>query len=288
MAKITGAESITVSSERLLGLTADVRGGDRLTVIVNYGNRYRTSIVMDDLLGPLKKALNGLLPAVATLEGWQHLAASLYSTGSVAWIAAVGGEAERLEIRNVHLDYEQGPPALWVLGSADLYGMSVALHGAECALVRGEARAVLEETPGLPEWIAPAASIGSEDLVCLRGVACVGKQLNGQRHLDLTAFDSFLRLDLERLYHLIAEWVDTEALTWRDLLEGWEELFGNAVLSVHIRTGNYSLAFLPSEAAYEAAMPPYAQFMASRHKEEGPPWDVVPEATPWATPALAR
>jgi len=57
MAKITGVESITVSSELLPELTVDVQPGDRLTVVVDYGHRYRTSIGMDDLLRPLKQAL---------------------------------------------------------------------------------------------------------------------------------------------------------------------------------------------------------------------------------------
>jgi hypothetical protein len=268
MARITGVESITVSSELLPELSAEVHPGKRLTVVVDYGECYRTSIVMDDLLKPLSEALSGLLSAAATLEGWQQLIAFLCESGNAAWKSAVDGKAERLEIRNVHLDYEGGPCALWVLGSADLHGLSAISSGIECMLVRGEAQAVLDETPGLPEWITPAIDTVSEDLISLRGVACAGKQLWGQRHLGLTAFDSSLTLDLERVYHIIAGLFDQEALRWRDILEGWQGLYGDAVLSVHMRTGRYSLALLPSEAAYEAAMPSYAKWMALLDKEE--------------------
>jgi len=51
---------------------------------------------------------------------------------------------------------------------------------------------------------------------------------------------------------------------------GWQGLYSDAVLSVHMRTGRYSMALLPSEAAYEAAMPPYAKSMALLDKEEVP------------------
>lgn len=268
MAKMTGLESITVSSTLRPDLAADVQPSDRLTVVVDYGKRYRARIVMDDLFKPLSEAISGLLPAAATLDGWQHLATSLCDSGNAAWRSAVGGKAERLEIRDVKLDYERGPTALWVLGSADLHGISVTSNGDKCALVRGQAQAVLDGTPGLPEWIAPTVDAVTEDLVRLRGVACVGKQLCGQGHLGLTAFDSSLTLDLDRVYHTIVALFDKEALTWRDFLEGWQELFGDSVLSVHICTGSYRLALFPSEAVYEAAIPPYAKFMASLHKEE--------------------
>ena len=97
MARITGVESITVSSELLPELTAEVQPGERLTVVVDYGDHYRTSIAMDDLLKPLSEALSGLLSATATLEGWQQLIASLSESGNAAWKSAVAGKAERLE-----------------------------------------------------------------------------------------------------------------------------------------------------------------------------------------------
>jgi hypothetical protein len=270
MAKMTGVESITVSSQLLPELTVEVQPSDRLTVVVDYGDRYCTRIVMDDLLTPLSEALSGLLPAAATLEGWQQLTASLCDSGNAAWQSAVHGKAERFEMRHVQLDYEYGPTALWVLGNADLQGLSAVSSGIECVLVRGEARVCLDETPGLPEWMAPAIDTASEDFIRLRGVARVGKQLWGQRHLRLAAFDSSLTLDLERVYHLIAGLFDQEALRWRDVLEGWQGLFGDAVLSVHLRTGKYSLALLPSKAASEAAMPTHAKLMALLDKEDCP------------------
>ena len=65
---------------------------------------------------------------------------------------------------------------------------------------------------------------------------------------------------------------------WRDFLEDWEVLFCGAVLSVDIRTVSYSLALVPSEAAYQEAIAPYSKMMVYRHKQEFDNLTLEPQA----------
>jgi hypothetical protein len=268
MAKITGVESIMVSSQLLPSVSLDVPSADRLTVAVDYGDTYRTTIAMDALYDLVREALGGLLSVAPTLSQWQHLTTSLYGLGSSAWVSAVHGKAERLEIRDVQLDYEQGPAILWLLGTADFHGTWTASPGVDCALVQGTAQATLDKTPGQPGFIAPAGDAWEEVLMPLKGMAYVGKRLCGQGRLGLAAFDSSVALDLERVYHSVAAVYYGDVFTCHDFLEGWEMLFSGAVLSVDIHTVRCSLALVPLEAAYQEAIAPYSKLMAYQRKLE--------------------
>jgi len=268
MAKITDVESISVSSQLLPVVSPEMPSPDRLMVVVDYGDAYRTTIIMNALYDLVREALGGLLPAAPTLSGWQHLTTSLYGMGSSAWVSAVHGKVERLEIRDVALGCEPGPEAFWLFGTADFHGTWTASPEVNGALVQSAAKATLDGTPGRPGFIAPAGDAWSESLIPLKGMACVGKRLGGPGHLGLAAFDSSVALDLDRVYHTIAALFYGEVFTWRDFLEGWEMLFRGAVLSVDIRTVSYSLALVRSEAAYQEAMAPYSKLMAYRHKQE--------------------
>jgi hypothetical protein len=268
MAKITGVEAITVSSQLLPAVSPDMLSAHRLTVTVDYRDTYRTTVFMDVLYDLVREALEGLWPAAPTLSGWQHLTTSLYGRGSSAWASAVQGKAERLEIRNVQLEGEPGAAAFRLLGTANFHGTWAASPGVDYPLVQGTAKATLDQTPGPPGFMAPVGDVWGEELLPLRGIACVGKWLCGPGHLELAAFDSSLALDLNRVYHTIETLFYGEVFRWREFLEGWEVLFSGAVLSMDIRTVSYSLALVPSEAAYEEAIAPYSQLMAYWHKQE--------------------
>lgn len=69
---------------------------------------------------------------------------------------------------------------------------------------------------------------------------------------------------------MIAGLFAQEECTWGDFLEGWQGLFSEVVLRIRMCTGRYSLALLPSAAAYEEAVPPYARLMAAGHQEVWP------------------
>jgi hypothetical protein len=235
---------------------------------VDYRDTYRITVFMDVLYDLVREALDGLLPAAPTLTGWQHLTTSLYGRGSSAWASAVQGKAERLEIRNVQLEGEPGGPAFRLLGTADFHGTWAASPGVDDPLVQGTAKATLDQTAGPPGFIAPVDAVWGEEFIPLRGMAYVGKWLCGPGHLELAAFDSSLALDLNRVYHTIETLFYGEVFRWREFLEGWEVLFSGAVLSMDIRTASYSLALVPSEAAYEEAIAPYSQLLAYWHKQE--------------------
>jgi hypothetical protein len=79
MAKITGVEAITVSSQLLPAVSPDVPSAHRLTVAVDDRDTYRTTVFMDVLYDLVREALDGLWPAAPTLTGWQHLTTSLYA-----------------------------------------------------------------------------------------------------------------------------------------------------------------------------------------------------------------
>ena len=268
MAKITRVEAITVSSQLLPAVSPDMTSPDRLTVVADYRDTYRTTVFMDVLYDLVREALDGLLLAAPTLTGWQHLTTSLYGRGSSAWASAVQGKAERLEIRNVQLDGEPGAAALRLLGTANFHGTWAASPGVDDPLVQGTAKATIDETPGPPGFIAPVGDAWGEALIPLRGIACVGKWLCGPEHLGLVAFDSSLALDLNRVYHTIETLFYGEVFRWRDFLEGWEVLFSGAVLSVDIRTVSYNLALVPWEAAYQEAIAPYCKLKADRPPQE--------------------
>jgi len=268
MAKITGVEAITVSSQLLPSVSPDVPSADRLTVAVDYRDTYRTTVFMDVLYDLVREALDGLWPAAPTLTGWQHLTTSLYGRGSSAWASAVHGKAERLEIRDVQLDGEPGAAAFRLLGTANFHGTWAASPGVYYPLMQGTAKATIDQTPGPPGFIAPVGAAWGGERIPLRGMAYVGKWLCGPGHLGLVAFDSSIALDLNRVYHTIEALFYGEVFRWRDFLEGWEVLFSGTVLSVDIRTVSYSLALVPSEAAYQEAIAPYSKLMAYWHKQE--------------------
>jgi hypothetical protein len=287
MEKITGVEAITVSSQLLPAVSPDLLSAHRLTVAVDYRDTYRTTVFMDVLYDLVREALDGLLPAAPTLTGWQHLTTSLYGRGSSAWASAVHGKAERLEIRNVQLDGEPGAAALRLLGTANFHGTWATSPGVDYPLVQGTAKATLDQTPGPPGFMAPVGDVWGETLIPLRGIACVDKWLCGPGYLELAAFDSSIALDLNRVYHTIETLFYGEVFRWHEFLEGWEVLFSGAVLSVDIRTVSYSLALVPSEAAYQEAIAPYSQLMADRHPQELDTPTLEPQA--WrASHALGR
>jgi hypothetical protein len=125
MAKIKCVESTTVTSQLTGAFSPTVRTTDQLTFVVEYGEGFRVPLVMNALYQPLREELSrlrGWSSAAATRAGWQHLTAYLDWAGSAAWTAAIQGKTERLEIRDVYLDYEQCPAGLWMIGAADFQG----------------------------------------------------------------------------------------------------------------------------------------------------------------------
>jgi hypothetical protein len=261
MATIHCVEVTTVSSQLLDPFSPTVHPTDPLTVVVEYGTDFRVPIDMNALYEPLREALSqlpGWSTAVATRTGWQHLTAYVAWAGSVAWAAASQGLTERLEIRNVYVDYTQGPNALWLISTADFRGTWSASLGTDIVLMSGTTAATLDATPGLPGFIAPAVDSVGEAHVPLRGMARVGTQLRGQAHIPLVAFDASVALDLERVYLAIAGMFFGDTFTWQDFLDGWEALLHDAVLAVHIRTVTYTLALVSSAQAYQDELRYYA------------------------------
>jgi hypothetical protein len=89
------------------------------------------------------------------------------------------------------------------------------------------------------------------------------------------------------VYHTIETLFYGEVFRWREFLEGWEMLFSGAEVSVDIHTVSYSLALVPSEAAYEEALAPYRKLLAYWHKQELDTPTLEPQA--WrASYALGR
>jgi hypothetical protein len=232
-----------------------MRTTDQLTLVVEYGEAFRVPLVMNALYQPLRAALaqlRGWSSAAATRAGWHHLTAYLDWAGSAAWTAAIQGQTERLVIREVSVDYEQGPSGLWMLGAADFQGTWSASVGVDLVVLQGTTAATLDGTPGLPGFLAPVVDRGGEDQVPLHGLARVGKWLGGRAHLPLIAFDASVALDLERVYGAIAGIFAGDTFTWQEFLEGWEALFHDAMFAVQIGTVTYTLALVSSAQAYQA------------------------------------
>jgi hypothetical protein len=80
--------------------------------------------------------------------------------------------------------------------------------------------------------------------VPLHGLARGSKWLGGPAHLSLVTFDASVALDLEHVYLAVAGLFYGDTFTWQEFLEGWEELFHDAVFAVQIRTGTYTLALV--------------------------------------------
>src|SRR5439155_10480848 len=203
MAKIKCVESTTVTSQLTSTFSPTVRTTDQLTFVVEYGEDFRVPLVMNALYQPLREAisrLRGWSSATATRAGWQHLTAYLDWAGNTAWTAAIQGKTERLEIRDVYLDYEQCPGGLWMIGAADFQGTWSASLGVDFVILSGTTAATLDGTPGLPGFIAPAVEVVGEEQVPLQGIARVGKWLGRPEHLSLITFDASVAMDLDRVY----------------------------------------------------------------------------------------
>ena len=244
---------------------------DQLVCVVEYGEDFQLTLAMNALYQPLRERLARLSDwhaAVATRVGWQHLTAYLDWTGSGAWTAAVQGIHERLELRDVALDCAQEPGGRWLIAAADFQGTWSASLGVDLSIMSGTTAATLDGTPGLPGFIAPAVEIVGAEHVALKGMARVGKALRGTVHLPLVAFDAAVALDLERVYLVIAGMFFGDAFTWQDFLDGWEALFQDAVFTVQIRTGTYTLTSVPSEQAYQDELRYYAQLRHYFLKQE--------------------
>jgi hypothetical protein len=132
----------------------------------------------------------------------------------------------------------------------------------------GTTAVTLDGTPGLPGFIAPAVELVGAEQVALKGMARVGKCLGGTGHLPLVAFDAAVALDLERVYQAIAGMFFGDAFTWQDFLDGWQALLRDAVFTVQIRTGTYTLAVVSSAQAYQDALRYYAQLSHYFLKQE--------------------
>jgi hypothetical protein len=93
-------------------------------------------------------------------------------------------------------------------------------------------------------------------------------------HLPLVTFDASVALDLERVYLAVAGMFFGDAFTWQDFLDGWEALFQDAVFTVQIRTGTYTLAIVSSEQAYQDELRYYAQLRHYflKQEEDYQPW----------------
>ena len=254
MAKIKCVESTTVTSQLTGAFSPTVRTTDQLTFVVEYGEDFRVPLVMNALYKPLREELSrlkGWSSAAATRAGWQHLTAYLDWAGSAAWTAAIQGKTERLEIRDVYLDYEQCPAGLWMIGAADFQGTWSASLGVDLVVLSGTTAATLDGTPGLPGFIAPAVAVVGEEYVPLQGMTRVGKWLGGPEHLSLVTFDASVAMDLERVYLAVAGMFYWDTFTWQDFLDGWEALFHDAVFTVQIRTVTYTLALVSSAQVYQ-------------------------------------
>jgi len=249
MAKITYVESTTALSQLTGAVSPTVRTTDQLTFVVEYGESFRVPLDMNALYQPLRETvsrLKGWSSAAATRAGWQHLTAYLDWAGSAAWMAAIQGTTERFEIRDVSLDYEQGPAGLWMIGAADFQGAWSASLGVDLVVLSGTTAATLDGIPGMPGFIAPAVAVVGEEQVPLQGLARVGTWLGGPAHFSLITFDASVAMDLERVYLGVAGMLYGDTFTWQDFLEGWEALFHDAVFAVQIRTVTYTLALMSS------------------------------------------
>src|SRR5262252_6284250 len=134
MAKIQCVDSTRVTSDLTNSFSPTVRTTDPLTFVVEYGETFRVPLAMNALYQPLREVLarlQGWSAAVATRVGWQHLTAYLAWAGSAAWTAAMQGQTERLAIRDLCVDYEQGPAGLWMIGAADFQGTWAASVGVD-------------------------------------------------------------------------------------------------------------------------------------------------------------
>jgi hypothetical protein len=231
-------------------------------VAVEYGDALQVTLDMDALYQELQEGLarlQGWRTQVATRAGWHHLTAALLRTGSTVWTAAIRGQSERLEIRELSLDLTPRPEGLWLLGVADWQGTWSASPGGALAVLHGTTDAGFDGTCGRPGYMAPGPELGRADRMPLRGTARAGTELRGQERLPRIAFEASVALDAERTYEMIAGRFAGEAFTWQEFLEGWDALWHEAVCAVQIRTGTYTLALAPSAQAYQDALSYYAQ-----------------------------
>jgi hypothetical protein len=271
MAKIQCRELTSVVSPLTSPCLSKVHVTDHLTFVVEYGEGFQMTLAMNELYQPLQEMLSRFRDwdtTAATRVGWQHLTAYLDWTGSATWTDAIQGMNERLEIQDVVLDYEQEPGRLWMIAAADFQGTWSASLGVDLSIMSGTTAATLDGTPGLPGFIAPAVEIVGAEHVALKGMARVGKCLGGTVHLPLVAFDASVAIDLERVYLAIAGMFFGDAFTWQDFLDGWKALFQDAVFTVQIRTGTYTLAVVSSGQAYQDELCYYAQLSHYFLKQE--------------------
>jgi hypothetical protein len=243
---------------------------DQLICAVEYGGNFQLTLAMNALYQPLRERIARLRdwPAAATRVGWHHLTAYLAWSGSAAWTAALQGVSERFEFRDVTLDGEPEPGGRWLIAAADFQGTWSASLGVDLSLLSGTTAATLDDTPGLPGFIAPAVERVGAEHVALKGMARVGRDLRGTAHLPLVAFDASVALDLERVYLAIAGMFLGDPFTWQEFLDGWDALFQDAVFTVQIRTGTYSLALVSSAQAYRDELRYYAQLRRYSLKQE--------------------
>ena len=255
MAMITCGASTSVLAPRTGAVSPAVRTTDHLTFVVEYAETFHLAVAMNALYQPLQEALAqlpGWAYATATRAGWQHLTAYLDWASNPAWTAALQGQTERFAIREVSVDAEQGPVGLWMCGTADFQGTWSASLGVDLVVLSGTTAVILDGTPGLPGFLAPAVAVGREEHVPLHGLAQGSTWLGERAHLALVTFDASITLDLERVYLAVAGSFYGDTFTWQEFLEGWEALFSDGVFGVQIQRATYTLALLSSAQVAEA------------------------------------
>jgi hypothetical protein len=255
MATITCGEATSALALRPGAVSPAVRTTDHLTFVVEYDEAFHLSVAMNALYQPLREALAALpgwASATATRTGWQHLTAYLDWAGHPPWTAAIQGKTERFALRDVSVDAEQGPAGLWLCGEADFEGTWSASLGVDLVVLSGTTAVTLDDTPGLPGFLAPAVAVIGEAHVPLHGLAQGSTWLAERAHLSLVTFDASLALDLARVYLAVAGIFYGDTFTWQEFLEGWEALFFDGVFRVHIQRAIYTLAVLSSAQVAEA------------------------------------
>ena len=271
MAKIQCSALTSELLHRTSPCPTTVHVPDQLICTVEYGDAFQLTLAMNALYQPLREQLARLSDwhaAAATRVGWHHLTAYLAWSGSAAWTAALQGVSERFEFRDVTLDGAPEPGGRWLIAAADFQGTWSASLGVDLSLLSGTTAATLDDTPGLPGFIAPAVERVGAEHGALKGMARVGRDLRGTAHLPLVAFDASVALDLERVYLAIAGMFLGDPFTWQEFLDGWDALFQDAVFTVQIRTGTYSLALVSSAQAYRDELRYYAQLRRYSLKQE--------------------
>jgi hypothetical protein len=278
MATITCGESTSALAPRTGAVSPAVRTTDHLTFVVEYAEAFHLSVAMNALYQPLREALTqlpGWAYATATRAGWQHLTAYLDWAGHPAWTAALQGQTERFAIREVSVDTAPGPAGLWMCGTADFEGTWSASLGVDLVVLSGTTAVILDGTPGLPGFLAPAVAVVGEEHVPLHGVAQGSTWLGERAHLSLVTFDASIALDLERVYLVVAGIFYGDTFTWQEFLEGWEALFDDGVFGVQIQRATYTLALRSSaqvaeaERRYAAQLHDYFWMQEEDYKDEG-------------------